>query len=112
MVRLDTPLQPGDGPYFQRGPGEDSRTGEAGALAGGYDVIQVAGRDIRQLGTNDGVVRGGINDQNGQLPVDFDLDQDQPEQATVFEGNFLWIRGLRKGWDLEGGDQHDGDRAL
>jgi len=32
-------IAPGDGSHFQRGPGENSRTGEAGTLAGGYDAI-------------------------------------------------------------------------
>jgi len=32
-------IAPGDGPHLQRGPGENSRTGKAGTLAGGYDVV-------------------------------------------------------------------------
>jgi len=61
-------IAPGDGPTFSVALVK-TRTGKAG--------------------TNDGVIRGCINDQNCWSSVDFHSDQDQPEQATVFEGNFL-----------------------
>jgi hypothetical protein len=97
----DSVIPPCDGSNPQSGSCEDSCAGQARTFTGGDCVIQRTRRHIGKLGAYDRVIRGSINDENCGSSVCFHPNQDQAENATVLEGDFSLIRGLRKGRNPE-----------